>query len=194
MAGSTASHCPRSRAFTTAAENTETKDDAFHQCAPALIPAEAAKQCQCRNCCSAVMRMDRRTERPRAEGLMSRAKTWAGALRRDAHAIYLASRDPRLPWTVKLLAIAVAGYALSPIDLIPDFIPVLGVLDDLIIVPLGIWLVIALIPEGLMREYRTVASAAARPPVSKAAAIIIVAVWISGAALVGWMTFVHWPV
>jgi uncharacterized membrane protein YkvA (DUF1232 family) len=140
--------------------------------------------------------MGRRTDRdrPGVKGLMLRAKTWARALRRDAHAIYLASRDPRLPWTVKLLAIAVAGYALSPIDLIPDFIPVLGVLDDLIIVPLGIWLVIALIPEGLMREYRTMASAAARPPVSKAAAIIIVAVWISGAALLGWMTFVHWRV
>jgi uncharacterized membrane protein YkvA (DUF1232 family) len=133
-------------------------------------------------------------DRPGIKGLMSRAKAWARALRRDAHAIYLASRDPRLPWTVKLLAIAVAGYALSPIDLIPDFIPVLGVLDDLIVVPLGIWLVIALIPEDLMREYRTVANAAAQPPVSKAAAIITVAVWISGAALLGWMTFVHWRV
>jgi uncharacterized membrane protein YkvA (DUF1232 family) len=125
---------------------------------------------------------------------MLRAKIWARALRRDACAIYLASRDPRLPWRVKLLAIAVAGYALSPIDLIPDFIPVLGVLDDLIIVPLGIWLVIALIPEDLMREYRATASAAARPPVSKAAAIIIVVVWISGAALLGWTTFVYWRV
>ena len=123
-----------------------------------------------------------------------RTKTWARALRRDAHAIYLASRDPRLPWTVKLLAIAVAGYALSPIDLIPDFIPVLGVLDDLIIVPLGIWLAIALIPEDLMREYRSMASAAAQRPVSKSAAIIIVALWISGAALLGWMAFVTWRV
>jgi uncharacterized membrane protein YkvA (DUF1232 family) len=125
---------------------------------------------------------------------MLRTKTWARALRRDAHAIYLASRDPRLPWTVKLLAIAVAGYALSPIDLIPDFIPVLGVLDDLIIVPLGIWLAIALIPEDLMREYRSMASAAAQRPVSKSAAIIIVALWISGAALLGWMAFVYWRV
>ena len=98
---------------------------------------------------------------------MLRTKTWARALRRDAHAIYLASRDPRLPWTAKVLAIALAGYALSPIDLIPDFIPVLGVLDDLIVVPLGIWLVIALIPEGLMREYRAMASAAARRPSAK---------------------------
>jgi uncharacterized membrane protein YkvA (DUF1232 family) len=125
-------------------------------------------------------------------GPMSRLKTWARALRRDAHAIRLASRDPRVPWTVKLLAIAVAGYALSPIDLIPDFIPVLGYLDDLIIVPLGIWLVIALIPEDVMREYRATANAVAQRPVSRAAAIIIVALWISGIALLGWIAFVHW--
>jgi uncharacterized membrane protein YkvA (DUF1232 family) len=129
-----------------------------------------------------------------SKGLMSRVKSWARALRRDAHAIRLASRDPRVPWTVKLLAIAVAGYALSPIDLIPDFIPVVGYLDDLIIVPLGIWLVIALIPEDVMREYRAIASAAAQRPVSKTAAIIIVALWISGAALLGWMAFVYWRV
>jgi uncharacterized membrane protein YkvA (DUF1232 family) len=140
--------------------------------------------------------MDKGAERDRrgVKGLMSRVKNWARALRRDAHAIRLASRDPRVPWTVKLLAIAVAGYALSPIDLIPDFIPVLGYLDDLIIVPLGIWLVIALIPEDLMREYRAMASAAAQRPVSKAAAIIIVALWISGAALLGWTAFVYWRV
>jgi uncharacterized membrane protein YkvA (DUF1232 family) len=125
------------------------------------------------------------------KGLMSHVKTWAQALRVDAHAIHLASRDPRVPWTVKLLAIAVAGYALSPIDLIPDFIPILGVLDDLIIVPLGIWLVIALIPEDVMREYRAMASAAAQRPISKSAAIIIVALWISGAALLGWVAFAH---
>jgi uncharacterized membrane protein YkvA (DUF1232 family) len=133
-------------------------------------------------------------QRRAAAGTMSRVKTWARALRRDAHAILLASRDPRIPWAVKLLALAVAGYALSPIDLIPDFIPVLGYLDDLIIVPLGIWLVIALIPEDVMREYRAMASAAAPRPVGKAAAIIIVALWISGAALLGWIAFVHWRV
>jgi len=136
----------------------------------------------------------RKAESGRAsKGLMSRLKTWARALRRDAHAIFLGSRDPRVPWAVKLLALAVAGYALSPIDLIPDFIPVLGYLDDLIIVPLGIWLVIALIPEDVMAEYRAVASAAQRP-VSKAAAIVIVALWISGAAMLGWIAFVHWRV
>jgi uncharacterized membrane protein YkvA (DUF1232 family) len=128
------------------------------------------------------------------KGLMSRVKTWAGALRRDAHAIFLASRDRRVPWAVKLLALAVAGYALSPIDLIPDFIPVLGYLDDLIIVPLGIWLVIELIPEDLMDEYRTAASVATQRPVSKAAATVIVALWISGTAVLGWIAFVHWRV
>jgi len=140
--------------------------------------------------------MDKAAERDRrgVKGLMSRAKTWARALRRDAHALRLASRDPRVPWTVKLLAIVVAGYALSPIDLIPDFIPVLGYLDDLIIVPLGIWLVIKLIPEDVMREYRAMAGAAAQRPVSKAAAIVIVALWISGTAVLGWMAFVYWRV
>jgi uncharacterized membrane protein YkvA (DUF1232 family) len=128
------------------------------------------------------------------KGLMSRVKIWARALRRDAHAILLASRDPRVPWAVKLLALAVAGYALSPIDLIPDFIPVIGYLDDLIIVPLGIWLVIKLIPEDVMHEHRATATAAAQRPVSKAAAIIIVACWISGAALLGWIAFIHWRV
>jgi uncharacterized membrane protein YkvA (DUF1232 family) len=140
--------------------------------------------------------MDKGAERDSrgTKGLISRSKIWARALRRDAHAIYLASRDPRVPWSIKLLAIAVAGYALSPIDLIPDFIPVLGYLDDLIIVPLGIWLVIALIPEDVMREYRAMANAAVQRPVGKAAAIIVVAFWISGAALLGWMAFVYWGV
>ena len=138
--------------------------------------------------------------RPRAESgrtgkrLMLRVKNWARALRRDAHAIFLASRDPRVPWAARLLAIAVAAYALSPIDLIPDFIPVLGVLDDLIIVPLGIWLVIALIPDEVMDEYRAIASAAAARPVSRIAAVVIAALWISGAALLGWIALLHWRV
>jgi uncharacterized membrane protein YkvA (DUF1232 family) len=124
--------------------------------------------------------------------IMSRMKIWARALSRDGHAILLASGDPRVPWVARILAIAVAGYALSPIDLIPDFIPGLGYLDDLIIVPLGIWLVIALIPENVMIEYRAVASAAAQRPSSKAGAIVIVALWISGAAALGWIVFAHW--
>jgi uncharacterized membrane protein YkvA (DUF1232 family) len=127
-----------------------------------------------------------------ASMLMSRMKTWARALKRDAHAILLASRDPRVPWYAKALAIAVAAYALSPIDLIPDSIPILGYLDDLILVPLGIWLVVALIPEQVMLECRAIASAAAQRPSSKAGAIIIVALWISGAAALGWIVFIRW--
>ena len=78
----------------------------------------------------------------------------ARTLTRDVHALYLAGRDPRVPWYAKALAIAVAGYALSPIDLIPDFIPLLGYLDDLILVPAGILLVIRLIPPDIMAEHR----------------------------------------
>jgi uncharacterized membrane protein YkvA (DUF1232 family) len=77
-------------------------------------------------------------------------KSWARSIKRDVHALYLASRDPRVPWYAKALAIFVAGYALSPIDLIPDFIPVVGYLDDVIIVPLGILMVIKLIPPEIM--------------------------------------------
>ena len=106
--------------------------------------------------------------------MFSSVKIWARRLSRDTDAIYLASRDPRVPWYAKFLAIAVAGYALSPIDLIPDFIPVLGYLDDLIIVPLGIWLVVSLIPEQIMDEYRAIASDAGQRPVSRAGMITII--------------------
>src|SRR5206468_8074673 len=122
-------------------------------------------------------------------------ETWkrrAPTVRRDIRALYLARRDPRIPWHVRLLAVAIVAYALCPIDLIPDFIPVLGYLDDLIIVPLGIWLVIALIPEEIMREHRATANAAAQRPVGNTAAIVIGALWLSGAALLGWIALVHW--
>jgi uncharacterized membrane protein YkvA (DUF1232 family) len=92
--------------------------------------------------------------------MIKRANRWALVISRDVHAVYLASRDPRVPWYTKALAIAVAGYALSPIDLIPDFIPILGLLDDLIIVPLGILLAVRLIPPDIMAEHRASALAA----------------------------------
>jgi uncharacterized membrane protein YkvA (DUF1232 family) len=120
-------------------------------------------------------------------------KIWARALKRDVHAIYLAARDPRVPWYAKVLAFAVAGYALSPIDLIPDFIPILGYLDDLILVPLGIWLVVSLIPEQAMVEYRAKASEVMqRPHDGKVAAIAIIAIWTFGAALLCWFGFSRW--
>ena len=121
--------------------------------------------------------------------MFDRIRIWARAVKRDALAVYLAARSPDTPWYVKLLAFAVAAYAFSPIDLIPDFIPVLGYLDDLILVPLGIWLVIALIPEPAMADYRARAEKITQRPRSKAAAIVIVAVWILTAALLGWFWF-----
>src|SRR3954453_16910925 len=117
---------------------------------------------------------------------MDKWKQWARLIRRDAHALYLAARDPRVPWFAKVVAIAVAAYALSPIDLVPDFIPVLGYLDDLIIVPLGIALVVRMIPPNLMAEHRSLADAAQHRPVSRAAATIIVMVWIAALALAAW--------
>ena len=104
-------------------------------------------------------------------------------------AVWLAGRDPRVPWTAKALALAVAAYALSPIDLIPDFIPVLGLLDDLILVPAGIALVIWLIPPPLMTELRAEAAArlAAAPPRSRAAPFVIIAIWLACLVLLVWL-------
>ena len=124
--------------------------------------------------------------------LVTDIKIWARGLRRDAHAVYLAAHDPRVPWYVKALAVAVAGYALSPVDLIPDFIPVLGYIDDLIIVPFGIGLAVSLIPNEVMAEYRTKADEARHRPRSRGAAIIIVAIWMVGAAALGWAGYAYW--
>src|SRR5882672_5201762 len=126
-----------------------------------------------------------------AGGLMlETAKEWARTIKRDVVAIWIAARDPRVPWHAKALALAVAAYALSPIDLIPDFIPVLGYLDDLIIVPLGIMLVIKLIPAGLMTEFRAEAARREGRPTSRLGAAIIVLIWISAAGLLTWWL---WP-
>ena len=97
-----------------------------------------------------------------------------------------------MPWYAKALAAAVAAYALSPIDLIPDFIPVFGYLDDLVIVPLGILLVVALIPAALMTEFREQAATLAAKPRSTAAAVVIVLIWIAAMLLVGWWLWRWW--
>ncbi len=118
-------------------------------------------------------------------------KRWARTIKRDAHALYLAARDPRVPWYAKALAIAVAAYALSPIDLIPDFVPVLGYVDDLIIVPAGVALVIRLIPPEIMAQHRAVAIEAQDRPVSRAAGVAIVTIWIVAIGLTLWIAMRH---
>jgi uncharacterized membrane protein YkvA (DUF1232 family) len=110
--------------------------------------------------------------------MIERARQWARLVKRDVHAIYLAGRDPRVPWYAKALAICVAGYALSPIDLIPDFVPVLGYLDDIIIVPVGILIVVKLIPSVVMAEHRTAAAQALDRPTSRIAAALVVLGWL----------------
>jgi uncharacterized membrane protein YkvA (DUF1232 family) len=121
--------------------------------------------------------------------MRDRLKDWARIIKRDVHALYLASRDPRVPWYAKALAIFIAGYALSPIDLIPDFIPVLGYLDDGILLPLGILLVIRLIPPEILAEHRDMAAVAQERPVSRTAAVVIVCIWVVSLALCGWLTY-----
>lgn len=116
--------------------------------------------------------------------MLSRAKAWARGVKQDVHAVYLAARDPRTPWYARAAALLVAAYALSPIDLIPDFIPVVGYLDDLLIVPLGILLVARLIPDDVLAEHRSaVRERHAARPVSYAAAAFMVAVWIAAAVV-----------
>lgn len=115
--------------------------------------------------------------------LLTRLKTRATALKADTYALYLAARDPRTPLLAKVLAMGVAAYALSPIDLIPDFIPVLGYLDDLLIVPIGLAAAIRLVPKDVMEECRAKALEGGIEK-SRTAAVVIVLVWIAAIALV----------
>lgn len=108
---------------------------------------------------------------------MSRLRKWASELKRQTLVVYFAARDPRTPWFARLLALGVAAYALSPIDLIPDFIPVLGYLDDLVIVPLGLLLVLRLIPTEVRASAQAQARELADKPTSRAMAVVIVAIW-----------------
>jgi len=117
-------------------------------------------------------------------GLKQRAR----ALKREAYALYFASLDPRTPWYAKALVGLVLAYLASPIDLIPDFIPVLGYLDDLVLVPAGIALVLTMIPAEVMVEARARADATIRrqQPVNRLGAVLIVAIWLALAGLVLW--------
>lgn len=108
----------------------------------------------------------------------------AHRLRSEAHAVYLAVRDPRTPPHARLFGLLIAAYALSPIDLIPDFIPVLGLLDDAILIPLGLWLFEKMLPPKQLAEHRAAAELATRRPVSWWGVAIVLAVWAAVALLV----------
>ncbi len=120
--------------------------------------------------------------------LMERWRRWAGALQVEVLALWLACRDPRVPWYAKLLAGCVVAYALSPIDLIPDPIPILGYADDLVLIPLGVLAVRRLIPESILEECRKRAADLSVRPRSLVAAGVILAIWVVvGAALLLWI-------
>ena len=104
----------------------------------------------------------------------------------EAHAAWFAARDPRVPWPARAIAVAIAAYALSPIDLIPDFIPVLGWLDDMILVPLGLILVRRLIPAPLWAELHAAAEAASARPSSRTGMVLVLLLWAGLLYLVYW--------
>ncbi len=109
---------------------------------------------------------------------MERLKRQARRLKTETYAVYLAYRDPRVPLYARVFAALVVGYALSPIDLIPDFIPFLGYLDDLILVPLGLTLVLRMIPDEVLTECREKARTLEDKPVNRKAAAVVVSIWL----------------
>ena len=113
--------------------------------------------------------------------MLSQLKTWARRIKRDVVTVYLAARDPRAPFFARCLAMAVAAYALSPIDLIPDFIPVIGYLDDLLIVPLGLVCVLKLMPPDVLADARLKADVLLGKPTSLWGGAFIIGLWLCGA-------------
>ena len=116
---------------------------------------------------------------------LDRLKQWSQQLKIEVTALFLACKDPRVSRHARIFAACVVGYALSPIDLIPDFIPVLGYLDDLILIPLGLWLALKMIPPEILTDCREKAREAA-PGISRlnrTAAVVIFAIWIAMASL-----------
>lgn len=116
--------------------------------------------------------------------MLDRWKVRARALKQETIAIYLAARDPRTPWYAKGLIVLIVAYALSPLDLIPDFIPVLGYLDDLILIPGGLWLAMRMVPPEVLVEARSMAAAEGAERTGKIGAAIIGILWILAALLV----------
>ncbi|MBA3274618.1 MAG: DUF1232 domain-containing protein [Chloroflexia bacterium] len=125
--------------------------------------------------------------------MLTQWRNWAAQLKRLVRALYVVYRDPRTPWYARVVALCVVGYALSPIDLIPDLIPILGYLDDLVLIPLGVALVIRLIPANVWLEARVKAAAMDGTGTSAGsiAAAVIIAIWVLTAVL-GWLAIRCW--
>ncbi|HWQ38676.1 MAG TPA: YkvA family protein [Burkholderiales bacterium] len=126
--------------------------------------------------------------------LRDRIKARAALLKRDVLALWFAVRDPRTPWSARALALLVVTYALSPIDLIPDFIPVLGYVDELLLLPLAIWAIFKLVPREVLAQSRAMAedwlASGRRPPRSRVGAVLVIAVWV---VLVWWLIALFAP-
>jgi uncharacterized membrane protein YkvA (DUF1232 family) len=128
----------------------------------------------------------RRVVEQERRALLPKLKAHAAGLKRNTGALYLAARDPRTPWYAKAFVAGVIAYALSPIDLIPDFIPILGYLDDLLLLPLGIYIAIKLIPPEVLMDCRARADELGGVlPRSWKAALLIVVLWLVTLAVVG---------
>lgn len=127
-------------------------------------------------------------------GLVEDLRRRAGEIKSETYALYLAARDPRTPWCAKLLVAAVVAYALSPIDLIPDFLPVVGYLDDLVLIPIGLAAARRLVPRDVLEDCRRRAREAgvSRGPASRVAAVIVVVIWLVAAALVAAWAYKIW--
>jgi len=123
--------------------------------------------------------------------MTAKGPSLAHRIRVEAHAVWLAARDPRTPVAAKLLGLFVAAYAMSPIDLVPDFIPVLGLVDDVILIPLGVWLFERMIPSAQFAEHRAAAETASQRPVSWVGVVIVLAIW-STIAWIVWAVAVSW--
>jgi uncharacterized membrane protein YkvA (DUF1232 family) len=121
--------------------------------------------------------------------MIEKLKSWARTVKTDIVSLYIALKDTRTPLLAKVIAVSVVTYALSPIDLIPDFIPVFGYLDDLLIVPLGIAIAVRLIPSNLMAEFRAMAIEHERLPPSRIGGFIIACLWLFGLTACGWWLF-----
>lgn len=123
--------------------------------------------------------------------MIKKFKQFLMRIKVELNALYIAIRDPRTPWIAKAVAGFVVAYALSPIDLIPDFVPLLGQLDDLLIVHLGVWLVIKLIPKDLMEEFRATSALHPSPTIIWIGAGMVVFIWVVVAFFLGWWIVTH---